>query len=479
MSSEEEKNASIHADIIKKIVKTFVVIALFMLLGGGIGEVLSRQEAKYNYLPYINNPKEYDVLFFGSSHASDAYFPLFLWKDYNITSYNLATACDRIPSAYWKLRYALNENRPKVVVIDCAYMYYDEKYGTVEMLHNFWDAFPINKIKIEAVYDLVDDNVERLGLLSKFVMYHERWDSIDKVMFEAPISTWRYGSNYCIGHPEETVNFFHQVKEAVPINTDGSKYLAMMVKLCKERDVDVILTYIPFEGNEKSQNDANYARELAELYGVDYIDYSLENVVDENISFYDKLDDNAHLNMIGSWQCTNYIGEYLTNKYTDINERNASEEWEHNYSTYIDYVRGCLNEGENSQRLSYYLQYLYNREFNLYLVGKNSVITGLPSYDKVSRQLNLADLDTESESACIIQFNVDKPTKINSIAKNGIEIEDIEITGEMASFCWGENTFTANLDSELILIVYGSEGQIIACTVFDSQGQKVRLEERE
>lgn len=391
----------------------------------------------------------------------------------------MATACDRIPSAYWKLRYAINKNRPKVVVIDCAYMYYDEKYGTVEMLHNFWDAFPTNMIKIEAAYDLVDDNIDRLGLLSKFIMYHERWDNIDNTMFEAPESTWRYGSNYCIGQPDETVNYHHKVEDATSVNTVGSKYLAMMIKLCKECDVDVILTYIPFEGNEKSQNDANYARELAEQYGVDYIDYSLENVVDENISFYDKLDDNAHLNMIGAWQCTNYIGEYLTNKYTDINERTVCEEWEYNYSTYIDYVKGCLIEGENSQRLSYYLQYLYNRDFNVYLVGKNSVLRGIPSCETVSRELKLMNLNLESDSVSKIQFNVDVPTEIDSIVNTDIVFENLEINDETAHFCWDEEMVTANLDSELMVIVQDSGEQTIACTVFDSQGQKVNLEERE
>ena len=70
-----------------------------------------------------------DVLFFGNSHMGNAVYPMELWRNQGIVSYNLAGFGHRIASTYWVMKNALDEAQPKLVVIDCHSLYFDRRWG--------------------------------------------------------------------------------------------------------------------------------------------------------------------------------------------------------------------------------------------------------------------------------------------------------------------------------------------------------------
>lgn len=67
-------------------------VAVF-LFAAGIRFLTKLSDPGYAYSKnrdFIEHSDSYDVLFFGNSHMANGVFPMELWNDYGIVSYNLA-----------------------------------------------------------------------------------------------------------------------------------------------------------------------------------------------------------------------------------------------------------------------------------------------------------------------------------------------------------------------------------------------------
>lgn len=394
---------------------------LFIYKGGVIiSNILERKDADWNYHPFIESSGDYDIYFLGSSHAADAFSPLILWKNYGYSSYNLASASDRIPCSYWKLLYSIERHKPELVIIDCAYLYYNEKYGTEAMLHNFWDAMPCNSIKIKAILDLVENQDERLALLSNFALYHNGWDNITRENFERINEyTWRYGASLIIGRSNEPVNYKVNFSPVCsPVESIGKDYLVKIIETCQINDINILLTYLPFEGNEQSKNDERYIHELADKYDVEYIDFGQLDIVDENISFFDNMEDNSHLNAIGAYQITDYIGSYIEITFPQISPMSHEDDryykWKESYKAFMDYNSTCMNKAEIAKELSIFLQYLNCKNENLYMIANLEQIRESSKGEIICEELGM-EKDKFVNHECIILFNLGSASKIINI----------------------------------------------------------------
>ncbi len=54
-------------------------------------KIFSDKVGYRHYIPFLKNRTNYDIFFMGSSHMHNGIFPMQLWNDYGITSYNLGT----------------------------------------------------------------------------------------------------------------------------------------------------------------------------------------------------------------------------------------------------------------------------------------------------------------------------------------------------------------------------------------------------
>ena len=95
--------------------------ALFLALLWGavtvVSNVLERKASKIKYAPFLENPQQYDVLFIGDSHVYNGVFPMEMWDDYGIASYNIACYGNTIPVSYWNMMLALDYVTPRLMVI--------------------------------------------------------------------------------------------------------------------------------------------------------------------------------------------------------------------------------------------------------------------------------------------------------------------------------------------------------------------------
>ena len=174
----------------KRILSCLAALCLTVLLLGGLTWLTQKKDSYAKHAEFFEQDADYDVFFVGSSRPMNGIFPMELWENYGIVSYNWAQAGHPPPAYYWVMRLALDYKQPKLMVIDCYGMHFDAKTtGVFGLMHISMDSFPLSLTKIRAVRDMLDDpsmteeynEGERrsaFNLLWTFPVFHSRWNQL-------------------------------------------------------------------------------------------------------------------------------------------------------------------------------------------------------------------------------------------------------------------------------------------------------------
>lgn len=356
----------------KKAIKIFWICAAAVLFVAGIRFLTKLMDPGYAYSKnkeFMENSETYDVLFFGNSHMANAVYPMELWHDHGIAAYNLAGFGNSIPATYWMMENVLDDAGPELVVLDCNCLSMDEKVARKGMLHAQIDCLPLNGNKLRMICDLMEDPRDRMEFIWDFTLYHDRWWDLDQADFEKEINIQK-GAEIAIdvaqpwemaGKPEDTVVF----------DSTGEAYLRRAIEECQSRDMDILLTYLPFPAAEQDWQEALYAEQLAKSYDVPYINFLDLSVVDLEV---DCSDPNSHLNGSGGRKVTDYLGAYIDRHYEIADHRGeeAYSGWQEDYRRYTDYKISVM---ESLEALDKYLMMLTDPAFDccVYINGAADV----------------------------------------------------------------------------------------------------------
>ena len=375
---------------IKFFLSTLVVAGLVFAGLGYAAKVTERKDSVNKYAEFYDQEGDFDVLFLGQSRVLNSVFPMELWKEYGIVSYNLAGHGNRIPTNYWLLLSALEETSPKLVVLDCGLMQGQDKVGTIEQLHLSVDHIPFGKTKIAMIEDLLGDSEQKWDFLWKFSTYHNRWTEVTGADF-VPQPSVEKGAESRIGvaAPEGHLDFGRE--EKIQLESIGMEYLGKIIEECQARDIQILLTYVPFPDPSGWQLESNKVWDIAEEYGVDYLDFhTLFPVINLYTDCYDP---SAHLNPSGGWKISSYLGQYIVDHYEieDQRENPLYAHWHEDYEVYRQFKWENLREEEE---LKNYLMLLYDKElsFGIWLEPGAGWLE-----DMTIREL-LANIGTEVES---------------------------------------------------------------------------------
>lgn len=333
-----------------KILKTcraviFIIIMCFIV--GYLSSVLVSKSSYSKVSPFLKEEENFDVLFMGISHMQVGVYPLDLWKDYGITSFNFGESGARLPYSYWALKNALEYTTPKLVVIDVRRMdvndkEYDDYVSTV------FDEFPLSKTKYEAAMDLFEDWDMRLEFLFPFIKYHSRWTEL----YEDDFTKESYRINKgAYSYPKESLHVAipeeHQILSKDDKSEGGAlaqKYLRQMIELCQDQGIDVMLTELPYPADEESQRLANGVADIADEYGINYINFlQMDGIIDFDTDMNDK---SAHVNDSGARKITAYLGNYIKENYSvpDRREDKKYTSWNDVYKEYEEYKISRIKE---------------------------------------------------------------------------------------------------------------------------------------
>ena len=355
---------------IKIAISCIMTLGLTVTLLWQSTNLLERKESDVKNSSFFAQEEDFDVLFLGTSHMGYGIYPMELWNDYGIVSYNLGGHGNPLATTYWTMENAFDYTTPKLVVIDCYLLSCMVKTNSsVSSVHLSFDAFPISKNKTAATWDLLDDTEaesmaelreprSRMEVIWDYVIYHDRWNDLREDDFAIELSIEKGAEHYAAVVPVEEIARI-PAGSKMEEDTVSVQYLEKMIKDCNNREIDVLLTYFPFAADEICQKEANKVYDIAEQYGVDYINFLDLDVVNYKTDFCDT---DYHLNPSGARKVTDYTGRYIMEHYDIPDQRNnaAYGNWYSDYEEYVKYKEDNLRSLES---LDKYLMMLADKNY--------------------------------------------------------------------------------------------------------------------
>ena len=333
----------------KRVVSVALLLALVLSGVAFWSNALRMNDGYYKNTPFIREDRQYDVLFFGTSHVVNSVFPMQLWRDYGITSYNLAIHGGSIASSYWMLETALDYQKPKVAVMDVLLTKSNYMQTDLPMAHAAMDPFPLTVTKLRAIWDIYDSPKDRAELLFPLDVFHNRWKDLDTEMLkrgfgESKVSPEKGGESRIRVYPLEEP-LVVDASDVADGWTEGLRYLEQFILLCQQEGIAPVITYLPYRGagDAEEQRYSNAAIRLAQSLGAETIDLQHSDLIDDDTDWYD---DGGHTNPLGAKKITGALGEYLAATH-DLPDHRDSEDWAADYETYYAYQAEHLQKTED------------------------------------------------------------------------------------------------------------------------------------
>lgn len=364
-----------------KLIRCIAFLIVLALTVSTLSHVLTRKNSSIRFNDFFEEENNFDVLFMGTSHVINGILPMELWKDYGISSYNAGAYGAPLPTNYYLLDNLLDHTTPKLIVLDCSKLsgtYFINT--TIQQAHSTWDAFPLSRNKYRAFEEFLkndtrysdsnDNFLTYCEFLFPFTVYHNRWRELTKEDFQSSFPHNLGGTSlYTVAVPNKVTPLPSTTTLTKEYN--GVIYLKKFIEACKEKNIELLLTFLPCPASEKKQREANSARLIAEEYGVNYINFLDLSVVNYNT---DCADADSHLNLSGARKVTDYLGQYIRDEYkiTDHRGEAAYAHWDDMYREYTD---NQLEEIKNLSTLEATLMSLANKNiFSCIYIPRKSAI---------------------------------------------------------------------------------------------------------
>ena len=120
--------------------------------------------------------------------------------------------------------------------------------------------------------------------------------------------------------------------ESTPISAKAEEYLRKTIELVQKNEIEMILVNSPWPDiREEHQKKYNYVQQIADEYGVPFLNgclYTEEIGLDYTV---DSMGDGGHLNHTGATKYTKWLSDYLKANY-ELPDRRGDEKykvWEH------------------------------------------------------------------------------------------------------------------------------------------------------
>lgn len=283
-----------------------------------------RDDGARKYDAFFEEKQDIDVLFLGTSRVLDSILPMELWRDSGIASYNMGNSSEVLDVTEQVLRLAMEENKPKVAVIDVYYVHHalDEAW-TYSYRHMFYDEVPLSWAKVEAVRATLPEN-KWLEFLMPFSLYHGRWEEILSGTVERMVDCEKFtlGAELRAGRTEKT---FTPVDGMTEGELPGHAALRRIAALCRENGIEPVFTMVPAPLEAEEQRHIHSVSKIADELGVPFLDMTNLGVVDYAVDCYDGV---GHLNPDGASKTTAYLGQWLRENY-DLPDHRGDKAYAH------------------------------------------------------------------------------------------------------------------------------------------------------
>ena len=289
---------------------------------------------------YYQPKDKVDVVFMGTSHIHCGINNAELWNSYGIASFDYSAAEQTFWMSYYYLLELLKTQHPKVICLDL----FASVVNTADWQYNWINEnvygmrFSMNKVKM--LEPTCETPEMRRQYMFNMLGYHTRYATLTredvKAVFTLP-EDMRNNKGYTpiMGICPIEANRF---PDAYPshLTEKIEKYLRLIIEKCQEENIPLLLMVVPYQQQEYHACTYLQIKEVADEYGVPYVNYAdvmLEIGMDPNTDFRDP----SHLNHQGATRFSHIFGEYLSDS-CGIPDRRGEpgyESWDR-FSEYVD-----------------------------------------------------------------------------------------------------------------------------------------------
>lgn len=317
-----------HRIITKCIIFFNILILLFALVSTKTEEALLNSDRlvpvrnKNIYRIQREPENSIDIIVLGDSLSYSAITPMRLWKRYGYTSYVCGQSGQKIDETEEMLNTALKVQSPEIVILETNTLF-DSKIRGMRL----------NKL-LEAM----------MNYYIPVFRGHDVWKSL--VMKKEYVEENYKGFAFrCAVNPYEKGDYMNKTDQVKRMSVTVREYLDRIADICQENDAEFLLVSTPSPLNctyEKHNAIAEYAKNR----GLEYLDMNLF-LKDIGMDWKtDSLDNGDHLNLSGAERVTEYLGQYLHERYKipDHREDGAYTAWEDESIIYEQKASGYLKE---------------------------------------------------------------------------------------------------------------------------------------
>lgn len=304
----------------KRAVSCFLFVMCGLILFLQISEILRRKsgaESDMVHSFYEIEKNTLDVLCLGSSHLYYGVQPNVLWRDYGITAYDMGSSEQTAASSYFLLKEAFQYQKPKVVVLESYYLWYNGLYNGEARLRQAFDGMRFGPVKLEMIDTMLADKgkKEQLSYCLPFLKYHSRWNALQNQDFHT--KSYLKGARIDYTAVElENPGIPDQVSEVPEISLT---YLEKIAALCEENGADFVVLAIPFgieTDGERYERRQGLNVALEEYLAQREIPFLFcQKQEPDLIAFDSDFRDKTHLNTAGAEKLTKWLGAWLQETY--------------------------------------------------------------------------------------------------------------------------------------------------------------------
>lgn len=291
-----------------------------------------------------------DVVHIGASEMYTGFSPEYIWHNYGITNYNLATAGAPMRLAKNQVKAAIETQNPRLMVISLNGAMYDDERSTHEGYTRMWlDNMPYSQLREEAIEEWIPEK-DRINFRWKILNYHDNvarlteclklsWREFKSKKDQRLLTISGVQGNASTDKKRDIVDITGCRNER-KLDKEADKDLTDLLEYLKSENIkNVVFVNMPrFYDKEMlgSREKINTAIKKVRSYGYEVCDMDMlvgKIGLDQQRDYYNA----AHPNIYGQQKISKYFYEQIVPKYVK-EHRSYSDEvverWNENYDAY-------------------------------------------------------------------------------------------------------------------------------------------------
>ena len=364
-------------------ISTIVKLALVVLMALTTFNYLNKQplfrNQEVNYDDeFFNLPENcLDYVYLGSSHVYYGISPTLIYKYSGLYGYTKGSDCQSFEVSYEYLKNVLRTQSPKLVILD-GYFACPSREGC-RMESNYIVAQ--YKLRGEEKYNVIKmlSEEKQETYSNEWLINHNNWknfenpETFEQLMPQKPKPNREFG--YHLYYAFEEYGYAWQLPRYSygigKLDEKDVKYLNLIYELCKENNIELMLTMIPYQAT-KADQDTKYALwQWADEKGIKYLDF----FNDDFHYFVEFHGDTSHSNIVGVNMICDDLSDFIKENYSF--DHHGTEQLDNEYSSFFKEL--ARYEYHNELDPERYLRTLKEDSNTYYAVkytaGMNATIT--------------------------------------------------------------------------------------------------------